>query len=104
MWKKKTITGIIVLISLFFAVQAHAYWGRTEVAYWGASGRAYCHDSYGSIPISVGLRYMNQSDALAALWQEASYACRHRGGLKYLGGENTYSRWVSTCNGPYWPY
>ena len=104
MWEKKTTAGIIILISLFFAVQAHAYRGRTEVAYWGASGTAYCHLTYQAIPIRVELRYMNRSDALSALWQEASYVCRYRGGLKYLGGKNAYSRWVSTCNGPYWPY
>ncbi|MCI5122861.1 MAG: hypothetical protein D3908_17075 [Candidatus Electrothrix sp. AUS4] len=102
--KKEAIIGAVLFISILVAAQAHAYWGRTEVAYWGASGTAYCYRTYQAIPIRVGLRYMSQEDALAALWQEASYVCRYRGGLKYLGGENTYSRWVPTCNGPYWPY
>ena len=95
MSKRKTIIGVVLFLSLLFTGQAFAEWQRTEIAYWGASGTAYCHN-YENVSIWVGMSYMHQNDALTALWNSAVAACRYRGGVYDVSG-SAYCQW-----GPYW--
>jgi hypothetical protein len=91
MLHKKTIIGSLLFLSLVFAGQAFAGWNQTEIAYWGASGTAYCNN-YQNVHISVGMSYLHPDDALSALWNRAFTACQYRGGLYDISG-NTHCQW-----------
>lgn len=91
MLNKKTIIGAVLFLSLFLAAQAFAGWSRTEIAYWGASGTAYCNN-YDNVSIWVGMSYLHPDEALTALWHRAAEACTYRGGLYDVSG-NPYYEW-----------
>jgi hypothetical protein len=94
MFNKKTFVGVVLFLSIFLASQALAgQWHRTEIAYWGASGTAYCNN-YENVHIRVGVSYLHPDDALEALWSRAVTACQYRGGLYNYTG-NTYHQWRS---------
>ena len=95
MLKRKTVTGVVLFLCLVSAGQALARGGTTELAYWGASGTAHCHN-YDNISVWVGMSYTDQDDALTELWSRAVAACQYRGGLFDVSG-SVYSQW-----GPYW--
>ncbi|MCW5201896.1 hypothetical protein VU12_03050 [Desulfobulbus sp. US4] len=88
---KKTIIGVILAFSLVLSGQAFAEWQRTEIAYWGASGTAFCNN-YQDVHISVKMSYLRPDDALSALWSQAFTACQYRGGLYNFSGR-THSQW-----------
>ncbi|MCI5218897.1 MAG: hypothetical protein D3914_06845 [Candidatus Electrothrix sp. LOE2] len=91
MLHKKTIIGSLLFLSLVFAGQAFAGWTRTEIAYWGASGTAYCNN-YDTVQIRVEKSYLHPNDAAAALWRQGAAACHYRGGLYDISG-NTHCQW-----------
>ena len=95
MFGKKTIVGVVLFLTLFFAGQAFAGWQRTKIAYWGASGVAHCNN-YENVSIWVGMSQLHPDDAWTALWKRAVTACQYRGGLYDYSGR-TYYQWR-----PYW--
>ena len=95
MFYKKTIVGLVFFLSLFLTSQAFAGWKQTKIAYWGASGLAYCNN-YENVSIRVGMSQLHPDDAWTALRNRAFTACQYRGGLYDYSGR-TYYQWR-----PYW--
>ncbi|MCI5223566.1 MAG: hypothetical protein D3924_13075 [Candidatus Electrothrix sp. AR4] len=92
MLKVRLIIMAVFVASLFCVTQAYADWGKTEIAYWGATGTVYCNN-YESVSVQVGLGYLHRLDALSALEQRAVFVCSYRGGVYRFTGD-TYYQWI----------